>query len=73
MLVGLLTQTQKQDLEGQLVQDDWYFNPVIDCNNDWIISTQEINGSIYPQNDFVKSLPLIEWCAPIPPSGSTMN
>ena len=73
MKVGLLTITEKESLVGQLVEPDWYFNPTLDCNTDWIISTQEIDGSIYPQNEWVKSLPLIDWCAPIPPSGSTMN
>jgi len=74
MKAGILTITQKKSLEGQLVQPDWYFYPVQDCNNDWIISTQEIDGSIYPQNEWVKSLPLIDWCVPLPPpSGSTMN
>lgn len=74
MKVGILTTTEKETLDGQLVQDDWYFNPIEDCNNDWVISTQEIDNSIYPQNEWVKSLPLIDWCAPIPsPSGSTMN
>jgi hypothetical protein len=29
-----------------------------------------MDNSIYPQNDWVKSLPLIEWCSP-PPSGIT--
>jgi hypothetical protein len=73
MKVGILTTTEKESLDGQLVQTDWYFNPVLDCDDNWIISTQEIDGSIYPQNGWVKTLPLIDWCAPIPISGSTMN
>jgi hypothetical protein len=73
MKVGLLTITEKESLVGQLVEPDWYFNPVLDCNVNWIISTQEINGSIYPQNEWVKTIPLIDWCPPIPISGSTMN
>lgn len=73
MKVGLLTITEKESLVGQLVEPNWYFNPTLDCNVNWIISTQEINGSIYPQNEWVKTLPLIDWCPPIPPSGSTMN
>ena len=74
MKVGILTTTEKESLDGQLVQEDWYFNPILDCNVNWVISTQEIDGSIYPQNDWVKTLPLIDWCEPIPPpSGSTMN
>ena len=73
MKVGILTIQEKESLVGQLVEPDWYFNPVLDCNVNWIISTQEINGSIYPQNEWVKTIPLIDWCPPIPISGSTMN
>jgi len=74
MIVGILTQEQKLQLDGQLVNSDWYFNPVLDCNDNWIISTEEINNSIYPQNAWVKDLSLIEWCEPIqPPSGTTVN
>jgi hypothetical protein len=76
MKVGILTTTEKNSLDGQLVQPDWYFNPVLDCNTDWVISTQEIDGSIYSQNEWVKTLPLIDWCAPIQPptpTGSTEN
>jgi hypothetical protein len=67
ILVGKLTELQKTDLEGQLVQPDWYFYPVLDGNipSNWIISQEEINGSIYPQNEWVKNLPLIEWVEPI--------
>jgi hypothetical protein len=72
--VAEITLEEKESLVGQLVQPDWYFYPVQDCNNGWIISTEEIEGSIYPQNNWVKQLPLIDWCAPIPtPSGSTEN
>jgi hypothetical protein len=70
MKVGILTETEKNSLVGQLVESGWYFNPVLDCDGNWIISTQEMDNSIYPQNDWVKSLPLIEWCSP-PPSGIT--
>ena len=74
MKVGILTITEKESLDGQLVQPNWYFKPVQDCILNWIISTEEINGSIYPQNEWVKTIPLIDWCGPyIPPSGSTMN
>jgi len=67
ILVGKLTEGQREDLEGQMVQPDWYFYPIIDGNTppNWVISQEEINGSIYPQNDWVKNLPLIEWVEPI--------
>ena len=64
MLVGLLTQQQKNDLVGQLVQPDWYFNPVLSYGTipeEWVISTQEMDSTIYPQNEWVKNLPLIEY------------
>jgi hypothetical protein len=74
MKVAILTITEKESLVGQLVQLNWYFNPIQDCISNWIISTEEIDGSIYPQNEWVKTLPLIDWCVPLPPpSGSTDN
>lgn len=77
MLVALLTIAQKDSLLGQLVQNDWYFNPVQDCDGIWFISTEEIDNSIYPQNQWVKTLSLSEWCPPPqptpPPSGSTIS
>jgi hypothetical protein len=73
--IAILTETEKESLVGQLVQPDWYFNPVLDCNDNWVISTQEISASIYPQNDWIKSLPLSTWCPPPPPppSGDTQT
>lgn len=71
MLVGLLTEQQKDWLLGpprQMVQpSNWYFNPVQDGTSEknWVISQEEMNESIFPQNDFVKTLPLITWVPPI--------
>ena len=64
MKVVLLTEPEKDSLVGELVQPDWYFNPVLDCNGNWIISTQEVDNSIYPQHEWIKSMPLIDWCKP---------
>jgi hypothetical protein len=64
MLVAKLTQEQKDNLVGQLVQPSWKFNPVLSYGNvpsDWVISTHEVEASIYPQNSWVKNLPLIEF------------
>jgi hypothetical protein len=63
-LVAKITINQKDSLIGQLVQPSWYFNPVQDCDDNWIISEEEINNSIYPENMWVKDLPKIEWCKP---------
>lgn len=70
MLVGKLTEEQKDWLIGPPVQlvtgNNWYFYPVQDGSNEknWVISVEEIQSSSYPQNEFVKTLPLIEWIPP---------
>jgi len=72
MLVSILTENQKDSLVGQLVAPDWYFNPIQETGGQWIISQQEINGSIYPDHQWIKDLPLTEWTGPyIPISGTT--
>jgi hypothetical protein len=60
-----LNEQQKDQLINSLVMYDWYFNPVQDGNGDWIISTEEVDNSIYPENMWVKDLPLIEWIPPV--------
>ena len=40
--VGLLTIAQKDLLVGQLFDEDSYFNPIQDNNDNWIISIEEI-------------------------------
>lgn len=70
--VAIITEIEKDYLENELVQPNWYFNPIQDCNGNWIITEQEIQASIYSENDWIKSLTLIDWCQPIPPiSGTT--
>lgn len=78
MLVGKLTPAQYEELKGppvRMVQPDWYFNPFKNYNVefDWVISTEEIDASIYPENDWVKNIPLIEYIPPTPISGDTTN
>lgn len=72
--VAPLTINQKDSLVGQLVQVDWYFNPILSGGTlPWVISEQEINNSIYPEHDWIKDLTLVEYNPPIIPSGSTIN
>jgi len=59
--VGLLTDLQKDDLVGQWYAPDSYFNPIQDFNDDWVISTEEIDQCINPDFLWVKNLPLIEY------------
>jgi hypothetical protein len=71
MKVGLLTLEQKNEIIGQLYADDSYFNPIEDLNNDWVISTEEMEQCINPNFLWVKELPLIDYeqkpSPPFPP------
>jgi hypothetical protein len=67
--VGLLTESQKNELVGQLYDEDSYFNPIQDAYGDWIISVEEIDQCVTPEFQWVKYLPLIEYTPkPEPPS-----
>ena len=59
--VGILTIEQKDQLVGQLYDDDSYFNPIQDIDDNWIISQQEIEQNIFPIFDWLQSIPLIEY------------
>jgi hypothetical protein len=69
--VGLLTESQKNELVGQLYDEDSYFNPIQDANDDWIISVEEMEFCVNPEFMWVKDLPLIEYkpkpSPPFPP------
>jgi hypothetical protein len=69
--VGLLTESQKNELVGQLYDDDSYFNPIQDDFDQWIISVEEIEFCVNPEFQWVKDLPLIEYkpkpSPPFPP------
>ncbi len=58
ILVGLLTEEQKNQLVGQQYAPDSYFNPIQDENNNWIISTEEIQIT---DIQWVKGLELITY------------
>jgi hypothetical protein len=66
--VGLLTDAQKDELVGQLYDEDSYFNPIQDLNDNWIISVEEIDQCVNPKFMWVKELPLIPYePKPTPP------
>jgi hypothetical protein len=56
ILVGLLTDEEKDQLVGQQYAPDSYFNPIQDDNDNWIISVEEMNAS---DLTWIKDLPLI--------------
>ena len=69
--VGLLTETQKDSLVGQLYDEDSYFNPIQDISDQWIISVEEMEFCVNPEFAWVKDLPLIDYkpkhSPPFPP------
>jgi hypothetical protein len=69
--VGLLTESQKNELVGQLYDDDSYFNPITDLSDNWIISVEEMDFCVNPEFQWVKDLPLIPYepkpSPPLPP------
>lgn len=61
ILVGLLTLDQYDQIVGQMFNEDSFFNPIQDANDDWIISEEEINFCTNPEFFWIKNLSLIEY------------
>ena len=59
--VGLLTLAQKNEIFEMLYDDDSYFNPIQDADDNWIISVEEIEFCTVEEFQWVKQLPLIEY------------
>ena len=57
--VGLLTELQKDELVGQLFDEDSYFNPIQDNENNWIISIEEIENNVNPNFEWLQELEMI--------------
>jgi hypothetical protein len=61
MEVGLLTIEQKGLIQGQLYAPNCKFCPIEDIDNNWVISTQEMEDCVVEEFMFVKDLPLITY------------
>jgi hypothetical protein len=57
--VGLLTELQKDELIGQLFDEDSYFNPIQDAADNWIISIEEIENNVNPNFEWLQELEMI--------------
>jgi hypothetical protein len=64
MLVAILTEEQKDLLIGNMYADASYFYPIQDADENWIISTEEINYNVNSDFFWIKDLPLIDFKAP---------
>lgn len=61
MEVYKLTTEQKKALNGQTYDGLQYFNPVLDAENNWFISIEEVNQCTNELFQWVKDLPLINY------------
>ena len=59
--VILLTQEQKDQIQGQKFTIDSYFNPWQDADDNWIISTIEQDQCTHPDFQWIKHCPRIEY------------
>lgn len=62
--VALLTLEQKNKLVGIEYTTDIYFNPVLDINDNWVITLDEIENLTNIEYNWVKDLPIIEYLEP---------
>jgi len=56
-----LTTEQKETLIGQTYDGVQYFNPVLDADNNWFISIEEVDQCINDSFLWIKDLPLINY------------
>lgn len=61
MNVYKLTTEQKETLIGQTYDGLQYFNPVLDAENNWFISIEEVNQCTNELFQWVKDLPIINY------------
>jgi hypothetical protein len=60
MKVRKLTEEQKNLLVGQTFDNIQYFNPVLDADNQWFVSIEEVYGCNKPEFQWLKNCELIE-------------
>lgn len=61
MKVAVITATKAKELKGKEFAKDSYFNPILDANNKWVISVEEISQIKDLNFEWLKELPLIEF------------
>ena len=66
--VGLLKVEQKDLLIGQMFDEDSYFNPIQDNEDNWIISIEEIEQNINRNFDWLHDLELIIFVPKVNPN-----
>lgn len=65
MIVYLLTELQYEEIVDVEYIPNQYFNPILDANNRWVISTEEVEQC---DIQWVKNLPQIEYKPKVDPN-----
>ena len=71
--VAILTEAQKNQVDGQFLTDAWKFLCILDNNGNWTVRKELIDACTIQDFAWLKELPLVEWIQPIPipsPTGS---
>lgn len=72
-IAGLLTEEQKDSLIGVQYMTDVYYHPVLNIDNVWCLSVEEIDATTDENYTWVRALPLIPFFPPLPPvTGTTI-
>lgn len=61
MEVILLTQEQKQEIEGKKFMIDQYFLPIEDVDGNWAVTLFEMENCTHPDFQWIKKCPRIEY------------
>jgi hypothetical protein len=59
--IAIITEEQRDLLVGKQLQASWYFNPIKDADDNWVISVEEIDNNQNQEFDWVKELSLTEY------------
>ena len=59
--IAIITEEQRDLLVGKQLQLGWYFNPIQDADDNWVISVEEMDNNQNQEFDWVKELSLTEY------------
>lgn len=69
--VAILTEEQKNQVDGQFLTDAWKFLCLLDNNGNWTVRKELIDACTIEHFAWLKELPLIEWIQPLPVQSTT--
>jgi len=63
--VAILTEEQKNQVDGQFLTDAWKFVCLLDNNGNWTVRKELIDACTIEEFQWLKQLPLVEWIQPV--------